>query len=369
MNRLSAAAFLILTACAPSSSLAQAEHSDLTVRVRKLTPELVAAIENVGEERSLDAPAGTDILKVVTEYCGSANARRDYLRVFLAANASNPEIQGGSTILRQSAVLKIPACLFANEQPVAVLATSSGIRWDEPVSVPKELLGSVQKLKWIPEPTDANKLRKYPFAKRLPGQRVKADRLKSMTSAGLPDELDQKGLELIHQIDSGRLVDPTVRSAYEEVVKKAIAYTPDQPSTSLTYFRDSRASVDFEQAVRTQDVLASNASVDLNRLGTGSALISSDFVPGQYTVKLRSNADPKTAGRLVLAALTSKDPSGEVAVTSGYMPYLDPPCRYCPYHRSQRQEPRLTYSSANSVCKLRTDTGANNRHNKAVAPS
>jgi hypothetical protein len=184
MSRLSAAAFLILTVSVPSNSVAQTEHRDLTVRIRKLTPELVAAIASVGDERSLAAPAGTDILKVVTDYCGSANARRDYLRVFLAANASNPEISAGSTILRQSTVLKIPACLFANEKPVAVLATSSGIRWDQPVSVPPELLSSVisQSIKWTPEPTDANKLRKDPFAKRLPGQRVKADRLKGTSN-------------------------------------------------------------------------------------------------------------------------------------------------------------------------------------------
>jgi Subtilase family len=319
----------LLATCAAMNA---AEQRDLVVHVGKLTPELVATIATIGEARTVRASKDTDILKVVSDYCGSANARRDYyLRLFLAANSSNDDIRTGKTILSKDAELQIPACLFADEKPTAVLATASGLKWDKPITVSNNgALASIDTgaiKKWLPNASDAGKLNTTVVASILPGQSVNYERLKPSASWELPQELDDQGPSLINQVDSRRLKDQPAQSAYDKLVKKTFTASgqlkPPEVLASAKY-DTSPAATEFERAVRTQDVLASNQSTDLTKLKTGSALVTSDFTPGQYSVKLKPDQDSKKAALQVVASLPS-GPDASVAVTSNYLGYIAEP--------------------------------------------
>src|SRR5262245_49589696 len=125
MKRLRPAAALLATLLSgPALCPAEAQQStrnDLVIGLTQLRRELVVAVAKVGAERSVQMPAGTDIFKLITQYCGSANARRYYLPLFLAANAANPDIKSGKTVTTQDALFAIPACVFADEKPVVVV--------------------------------------------------------------------------------------------------------------------------------------------------------------------------------------------------------------------------------------------------------
>jgi Subtilase family len=320
---------VFLTTCAATDA---AEPRDLVVHVNKLTPELVSTIAKVGEERSVKVSAGTDILKVISVYCGSANARRYYLPLFIAANSKNDDIRAGKTIISQDADLRIPACLFAEEKPTAVLASASGLRWDKPITVSnKGALASTDTdgaiAKWFPKSSDASSLNTAVVASVLPGQSVNYDRLTPNAPRDFPKELDDQGPSLITKVDSKRLADPTVKSAYDKLVKQTLAAgTLLRPAdtSSLTRYDVSLSANDFERAVRTQDVLASNQITDLTKLKTGSAVVSSDFPPGQYSVRLKPDMDGKAAALQVVASLPS-GPDASVAVTSNYRGYIAEP--------------------------------------------
>ncbi|MCO5130811.1 MAG: S8 family serine peptidase [Xanthobacteraceae bacterium] len=312
--------------CVNTASFGQSDRRDLTIKIGKLTPALVATIARVGEERSVDAPAATDIIKLIADHCGSANARRDYLPLFLAANASNAEIRAGKTVLETAATLKIPACIYANDQPVAVTADIYGIGWDRPRQISPGNLTSLTQLsqRWAPTGTSVEALWSGRKEKRLVGQSIDAIRITHMAATDLPANLKDQGVNLIYDVDSKRLADPAVKAAYDNLVSKV--FTNENSISSLTAGTvGGPNTLAFERAVRTQDVLAANESIDPNRLKTGSALISSDFVPGQYTFKLRADADPKTAAQQVLAALSPRDPAGGTAITSRYEPIIEPP--------------------------------------------
>lgn len=99
MHLLLVAESLLQQQILPSIAAAQTGARDLIVGINQLTREVVLAIAKFGEDRAVPVPAQTDILKVISDYCGSANARRDYLSVFLAENAGNEEIRLGKTVI------------------------------------------------------------------------------------------------------------------------------------------------------------------------------------------------------------------------------------------------------------------------------
>jgi hypothetical protein len=319
-----AATVALLMTCTAAAS----EGQDLIVRVTKLTPELVSTIAKVGEERSVRVSAGTDILKVISTYCGSANARRYYLPLFIAANSKNDDIRAGKTIISQDSDLRIPACLFAEEKPTAVLASATGLQWDKPITVSNkgalatiDIDGTIAK--WFPKSSDTASLNPTVVASILPGQSVNYDRLTPAASRSFPKELDDQGPSLITQVDSRRLNDPPVKSAYDKLVKRTLAASqllPDD-TVSLTKFDVSPSTNDFERAVRTQDVLASNQMTDWTKLKTGAAVVSSDFPPGEYSVRLRPEVEGKVAAPLVVASLPPNS-DASVAVTSNYRGYI-----------------------------------------------
>lgn len=115
--------------------------AEIVVGINDLTPELVTYVAKYGEPRAVLVPAGTDLFKVISENCGSANARRLYVNLFIGANAGNEDVrslagktvsagaQPTSFISSKDATFTLPACLFVQESIGEVPATVSGPQW------------------------------------------------------------------------------------------------------------------------------------------------------------------------------------------------------------------------------------------------
>jgi hypothetical protein len=265
----------------------------MSLQVNDLTPEIIVAVAKAGEPRTVHAVAGSDLLKIVSKYCGTSNARRYYLPVFLAANAGIAEIKSGKTILSTDADLHVPACIHADDQIAVVKATTTGPNWSEPSALP-----------WQKQNT------------RLPKQLVDFQRLAQ--GSGLPESLASRGSGLVAQIDSQRLEDPTVRTLYNKLLNQL----PSGDSDEISEVNVNAAvrSASFSRSLRTQDVLASNNSVDFSRLSKDSSIFSSSFSPERNAFKLKPGIDVDS----VVASLV-KAGVKDIAVTSDYIPYFAEP--------------------------------------------
>src|SRR5262249_10932128 len=152
-------------------------------------------------------------------------------------------------------------------------------------------------------------------------QSVDFERLRKM-KVDLPDALRQRGPALVAQFDSGRLADRPARFVYGRLVRNTLAASDIDDVTSNSAVTLLASS--FERVARTQDVLAFNESINFTRLETGSAIVSSDFLPGIYTVKMKSGVKPTDAA-LAVAAATQSDPKVGVAIGTDYVPYFAEP--------------------------------------------
>jgi hypothetical protein len=333
----------ILALSPQTASAANSNSRDLLVNIEKLTPELIAAVARLGEERSVDVPAQTDVLQLVSQYCGSANARRYYLSIFISANADNPEIKSGKTILEAPAKIKIPACLFAQDSLNAVKADGSGLRLDRPVEISGGVISKVvantksalsaEKTKWDPTKVAAE-LGVTSNSPILPGQGIDFARLTRSSAGTLPSSLDGFGPSLVNKVDSERLSDPSLSAIYSGVVKSALAsaFTAGAQAGNIiprlsTNSLNSNAmqwTTAFERGLRTQDILAANQTTNLSNMPAGSAILSSDVAPGTYSsVSLKPNVTAAEAAQL-LASLSPGTTQG-AALASGYGSYLEAP--------------------------------------------
>jgi hypothetical protein len=326
--------FLTGAAVAPASG----GDTSLLIKAGQLTPALVVAVAKVGEERAVDAQKGTDILLVISQYCGTSNARRYYLPLFISANAGNADIAAGRTILTADAQLKLPACLFADEKLVAVPVSSTGVLWGQPMAVNTADLeiknadsgtsgsGFIQ---WRRHQPGSGKAIEYGDAapatvSKLAGQSVDFDRLKP-GSPGLPDVLSGAGPNLVADyIDSGRLEDPRLKAQYERLVKQTLSAgqrnsLEDKPNADV----EVRISA-FERATRTQDILVSNTPVDFTKLPVNAKILTSDFAPGPFAITLKTGMDSTLAANEIRLASLS-DPAVEVAEMSDFVPFLGEP--------------------------------------------
>lgn len=299
--------------------------SDLVIRVSSLSPDLVAIVAKTGQERSIEVSPGTDILKLVTEYCGSANARRYYLPIFLAANAANEDVAAGRTVTTLRAVLKIPACLYANEKFTAVPTGQTGPRWDKPLQISSHVLSRVSEVAKLPnEPIrfephvpGSGTIQIAAAQSRLPGQSVDFERL--TTGTPLPESLAGIGPELVTQFDSRRLTDPSLLSQYNKLLKSVLEIAGAANNNQLDAATVVRSSA-FERAVRTQDVLASNSQVDFSRLLPNAQIVSSGFVPGYYSVTLKDDENVAAAARQIVASLPDAAAAAGASLVSDYVP-------------------------------------------------
>jgi hypothetical protein len=138
-----------------------ASAAQVVVQIGALTPEVVNYVAKMGQPRIVSTPPNTDILKLISDNCGSANARRSYLPLFLAANAENEDIRQKRYVTTQAADFILPACLYAQEAATTVTTTNTGPQWQSP------------KLYSWPQTTGNLKLR---------GQSIDYDRLVDYTS-------------------------------------------------------------------------------------------------------------------------------------------------------------------------------------------
>lgn len=366
MSKAKIVAFLAALTVFPAASGAQ-DPGSLFVKVDKLTPELVSAVAKIGVERIVSAKPGTDILKLISDVCGSANARRSYLEIFLRTNTDIADIKAGRTITTENANLKLPACLFSEEQVVAVPVDRSGPRWDKPIAASLsaiEALNNPVISDWTPDgdawltaektarpkwkPSDPANI----FAtwgpqvtvksakkngsikpkenvtadvsvKQLPGQSLDLKRIAYPTGRELPEELSNRGISLTRTIDSTRLADPELKVIYDRLVAQVVAQLEKGGKISD---RDGFIrTAPLEGAFRTQDVLASNESADFTKLPTGSTVLSSDFAPGILHVKVKPELLLKTAALDLANAIKASNPNTAIDPASDPAPYFASP--------------------------------------------
>ena len=289
-------------------------HNRAVVRVGTLTPDVVHFMAENGEPRLVTAPAGSDLLKLVSDNCGSANARRTYLAVFLAANSENPDIQARRLISTTKALFLLPGCLFAHEKVVLVETTKDGPQWDRPV---------------LPGASEA--------APRLRGQRHDLNRLqKASPRDGLPPDLRETGTATVTRVDARRLADPHVSSVVDLLFQAVLALPKPLPGTAPSYafLKPSHAgerlsasvlrrSEALELALRTQDILIMNPDVaDFRTIKVDTSILSSDFRPGYYAVAVQRTMSPKDAAEALNSITTRRSPRGAAATLDEFEPYL-----------------------------------------------
>ncbi|MCK1284721.1 S8/S53 family peptidase [Bradyrhizobium sp. 44] len=308
-----------------ASALAQDTSKELLIKTTKLTPELVVAAAKLGKERTVPAKANSDIFKLIAEICGTANARRYYLPVFLSANAGNEDIRSGKTILTKDSTLVFPACLYADEQLATVKASSTRVEWGKLTPTTARTLqdalrkmepspaAPTQSTKWIASASTTTALEDVPNAD-WGGQLIGFDHLNKR----IPRKLAQQGPAIVAGFDSARILDPAANEQYKKLLKGSLA--ADATSLDSTLILNSIA---FERTARAQDVRASNQTTDFNRLPTGSSVVTSDFAPGGYHLTLKEGADVKAAAKEIFASLPPT--ASAVGQLSQFTPYFAEP--------------------------------------------
>jgi Subtilase family len=315
-----------------SRAIAQAPDGSLLIQTTKLTPELAVAVAKVGREKTLSLKSGTDVIKVISDNCGTANARRYYLPLFIQANATNPDIRSGLTKLTADATLVLPACLFAEEKLATVKVKGDRIEWAQPSPISSHALSAaIRKANSSSLPEDVTATTKWPstvYASSVlenasspvwPSQSIAFDNLQDWDTSGFSDNMLTKGPLIVAEVTTDRLSYPAANESYGQMVKAALAAKPSKPDLNLT-----QKITGFERILRAQDVLASNERVDFNHLQDGTSLVVSGFAPGGYPLEVKEGVDHAAAAKLLYASLPQAA-SSAVGRISKFTPYFDEP--------------------------------------------
>ncbi|MCK1652977.1 S8/S53 family peptidase [Bradyrhizobium sp. 149] len=316
---IASALFVASTLLSAPCALAQSPPVNLLIQTKKLTPELVVAVAKWGQEKSIPAKAGTDVIQLVSQQCGTANARRYYLPVFLSANASNPEIKSGKLVLTKEATLVFPACLYANEKLALVPVSETGVDWTKPTPVQSSTLQEVLRTyqesakskpqstkskpsapnKWIPILGSSTGFIFDPVensdASTWGAQTIDYDFLVKgkPTAKAAPNT----GPILVARTDSDHLANNSINDQYQKVLKDALKYDVSTVEPRLV-----QGSAGLEKMLRAQDVLDFNDIKGFKNIPTGASLVTSDFAPGAYPITLKEGSDVKVAAREIFTS-------------------------------------------------------------------
>lgn len=333
MTRVIRGPFAIAVLLAIWIAPARPAEDKLIVQTSDLTPALTLAIAKLGREKTIFLAKGTDILKAVADNCGTANARRYYLPIFIQSNSQNVDIKAGRTILSSDATLIFPACLFAQEKLATVKAKNNAIDWSRArPTTAGALAEAIRKstgeqistqgpqltTKWPSTVLASNFLEKSdsPLG---PNQSIGFEKLETGW-IGLSDSLAQKGPSIVGQISTDRLSDALASSSYESLVRAALSTTnTDKVDVNVT-----KKAQGFERVLRAQDVLASNEPVDFRALPDNTSLVASTLSPTAYAIELKNDVDARGAAKQIFAALPSTASSG-VGGFGTFTPYFDEP--------------------------------------------
>ena len=352
-----------LSAAADPSGAAE---DKLIVQTTDLTPTLAVTIAKLGREKTVYLSKGNDILKAIADNCGTANARRYYLPIFIQANSQNADVKEGRTVLTTDATLVFPACLFAQEKLATVEAKDNIIDWSKAKpTTPGALAEAIRKstgvdsgiqtvqftTKW-PSTIAASTYLDKTDAPLGPSQSIGFEKLQQGWS-NFSEALGKQGPSLIGQMSSERLSDVAASESYNSVLKAALSTTSGKVDPNL-----NRKVQGFERILRAQDVLASNEPVDFNNLPNRTNLVVSTLSPTAYAVELKDGVDAKAAAKQIFAALPPSNSSG-VGSFGTFTPYFDEPTagdgQSCPEGESGRWP--VNMSELKKVLELRKLAG------------
>jgi hypothetical protein len=292
---------MLIQACITPASGAQ-----IVVQVDSLSPEVVSYVAKMGQPRTVSAPPNTDLLKLISSYCGSANARRSYLALFLAANADNADIRQKQYVTTQAADLGLPACTYAQEAPTTVTTTNAGPQWQNPEV-------------WPPSQA-AGKL-------KIPDHSIDFDLLAEYTSnPKLTANLSKLGEGSIPPVDANRLSDPFLLNEFNSIVQTVLENVNSSVSdpAKIKARKELKAELKaYETALRTQDIAAANDIPDFTRIPNGTPITTSDFVPGKYVFAAREGLDASQVSRDFPSSAKGAGPGGHVL--SDFQPYFAVP--------------------------------------------
>jgi Subtilase family len=321
------------------SAEAQSGGANLLVQTAKLTPELVVAVAKWGQEKSIPVKSGTDIIQLIAQQCGTANARRYYLPLFLSANASNPEIKSGKTTLTKGATLSLPACLFADEKLAVVKASEAGVDWTKPTPVPSNTLSKTIRKILQPTNTSPTTDTKPAYTGKWITTVAASEALDNATDfsasdiswaaqaidydflakyKNLPKISSKGGPILVASANSAGFSNTSINDQYQKLLKDTL-----RTDVSTVQPRIVQGSTSLEKMLRAQDVIEFNDFKAFNKLPSGASLVTSDFAPGAYPVTLKDGSNIKVAAREIFEALPRS--SAAVGQLSKISPYFAEP--------------------------------------------
>lgn len=312
-------------------SARSADHS-LVVRTTDLTPALAVAIAKVGKAKTIWLSRGSDIFKAIADNCGTANARRYYLPIFIRANSQNADIKDGRTVLTQDANLSFPACIFVQEKLATVEAKDNRIDWGKAtLTTPRTLAEAMKKAtgssstftggylvtKW-PSTVSASAYLEKTAAPVGPSQSINFEVLKQGWG-DFSQTLAKQGPSIVNQVSSDRLSGEAASDSYSSLVKAALS------TTSAKVDKNTNLKVQgFERTLRAQDVLASNEPIDFSNLPNNTNIVVSTLSPVISAIELKDGVDAKIAVKRIMAALPPSS-SSSVGTLGAITPYFDEP--------------------------------------------
>jgi hypothetical protein len=347
MNAIVRSALVATIVLWSGADRARSAEDKLIVQTADLTPALIVAIAKLGREKTVSLSKGSDILRAIADNCGTANARRYYLPIFIQANSQNADVREGRTFLSSDATLVFPACLYAQEKLATVEAKDNIIDWSKATpTTPGALAEAIRKststdtglekvqltTKW-PSTIVASAYLEKSDAPLGPSQSIGFEKLQQGWT-DFSEALAKQGPSIVGQVSSDRLSDAAANDSYNSVLNAALSTTSGKVDPNV-----NRKVQGFERILRAQDVLASNEPVDFKNLPNKTNLVVSTLSPTAYAVELKDGVDARAAAKQIFAALPPSNSSG-VGSFGTFTPYFDEPTggggQSCPEGESSR---------------------------------
>lgn len=303
--------------------VAAARAADLAFRAKALNRELVQTVADIGSIEVVNAPAGADLLQLVSQQCGTANVKGYYYPIFLKANSNNPDVVSGRVTLAQAARLIFPACLRVNDGAGVVLATKNGPQWS------------------CVRSSSAAATCERTVA-------LRPDFLELGTTAQMSGP-DLQARDLVSSITKDRLDLPAAKASYEKLIDSLFSASVTNAGVAVH---------DFRKILRTQEIDLLNGSINYTTLARGREIRVPRTPETLQTVKLAAGIDPNSAKQRLAEAGVYR-----VDEPSGVTPILPPQDHELTCGASAKDDWPFKLSELKQILDLRKALGETPRFN------